>query len=575
MKTIKTKEGWHLGGETAQLLGNVTHKWLIGIRETNPAILDMFHDREKLPARDFLPWSGEFAGKYLTGAYYVYQLTHDPELFDYVQAFLKEFIACIDPEDGYWGCYDRKKRMNGYNPYHEESDPYTLSWDAWSHYHGMMGTYLWYKETGEPRYLKAVEKAASCFMQYFYHGERRLMDMGELFVNLSPLHMFALLYQETGKPEYLAFCREVERDAAAPGAGEYMRIAAEEMEFYQCPQPRWESMHTLMGLNTLGKAIGDEAYTQAVEKLFYSILRTDVHNTGAFSTNEQAVGDPFAIGAIELCCVIAYNALAADILKQTGDSRVADFLEIAFYNAVMGSFSPSGRWSTYNTPMEGSKRANYHDINFQCRPGSPDLNCCSVNAARGLGTFAAWAVLEDADAVYVNSYESMDLRSETGWNLRITGAYPADGKVTLKAEGLSGRRLALRIPAWSKQTMVWVDGLRYTPEAGGYFCLEKTEGKTIRLELDFAPSFLEGQGPWEGRCTVYYGPVLYGYDASLNGQYALHELPAIQREELCRKRPERKKDGRLMVVLENGMALCDFYRMGATGCEYTTWVPVW
>ncbi len=572
---IQTSASWGLTGETAALLEAVTHNWLIGIRETNPAILDMFRDRDKLPVRDLLSWSGEFAGKYLTGAYYVYRITHDPALYAYVREFLDEFITYIDPEDGYWGCYPRDCRLTGKNPYHHPPEDYqSCTWDAWSHYHGMMGTYLWYKETGDPRYLAAVEKGAGCFIRYFYNGGRRLMEMGELFVNLSPLHIFALLYQETGKPEYLAFCREVERDVATPGAGEYMRYAEEGREFYQCPQPRWESVHTLLGLNALGKAVGDDSYLRAVERLFYSILKTDVHNTGAFSTDEQAVGNPFAVGRVELCCVIAYNALAAEILQQTGDSRVADFLEISFYNAVMGSFSPTGRWSTYNTPMEGHKNANYHDINFQCRPGSPDLNCCSANAARGLGTYAAWAVLEDDSTVYINSYEAMKLDAASGWQLQVMGHYPAEGQVTLQARGLGGRRLALRIPAWSKQTTVWVDGICHTPAPGGYCMLEEAEGKSVTLYLDFAPSFLEGQGAFAGRSTVYYGPILYGYDASLNGGYPLDGLPEARREELAKKRPVRTADGRLTVTLDNGLILSDFYRMGSTGCDYTTWVPV-
>ena len=55
--------------ETGNLADNIINNWLIGLRETNPAIIDMFYDRDKQPYRDMLPWSGEFAGKYITGAY--------------------------------------------------------------------------------------------------------------------------------------------------------------------------------------------------------------------------------------------------------------------------------------------------------------------------------------------------------------------------------------------------------------------------------------------------------------------------------------------------------------------------
>ena len=71
MKTAEIKQ-WNLQNETGKLAQNIVRNWLLGIRESNPAILDMFRDRELKPYRDLLPWSGEFAGKYLTSAYYVY-----------------------------------------------------------------------------------------------------------------------------------------------------------------------------------------------------------------------------------------------------------------------------------------------------------------------------------------------------------------------------------------------------------------------------------------------------------------------------------------------------------------------
>ena len=70
MKTAEIKQ-WNLQNETGKLAQNIVRNWLLGIRESNPAILDMFRDRELKPYRDLLPWSGEFAGKYLTSAYYV------------------------------------------------------------------------------------------------------------------------------------------------------------------------------------------------------------------------------------------------------------------------------------------------------------------------------------------------------------------------------------------------------------------------------------------------------------------------------------------------------------------------
>ena len=62
MKTVRMKSS-QLKGMTGTLAQNITKNWLIGLRQTNPAILDMFKERDRLPYRSLLPWSGEFAGK--------------------------------------------------------------------------------------------------------------------------------------------------------------------------------------------------------------------------------------------------------------------------------------------------------------------------------------------------------------------------------------------------------------------------------------------------------------------------------------------------------------------------------
>ena len=47
----------HLEDKVGALIGNITDRWLLSIRETNPAILDMFLDTERKPVRHMLPWS--------------------------------------------------------------------------------------------------------------------------------------------------------------------------------------------------------------------------------------------------------------------------------------------------------------------------------------------------------------------------------------------------------------------------------------------------------------------------------------------------------------------------------------
>ena len=74
--------------------------------------------------------------------------------------------------------------------------------------------------------------------------------------------------------------------------------------------------------------------------------------------------------------------MSIEMLRLTGDPIVADEIELSTLNSVVGLHSPDGAWCTYDTPMDGTRVPSTTAIAFQKRPGSEQLNCCSVNAAR-------------------------------------------------------------------------------------------------------------------------------------------------------------------------------------------------
>lgn len=568
---MKPVSGIHIKGETGKLLKNIIEHWLIGIRESNPAILAMFRDRDVKPYRDLLPWSGEFAGKYLTGAYYTYCLTGDKKLYDYAQDFIGELISYIGT-DGYIGCFPEGARMSA-QPAPEKAGS---TWDAWNHYHVIYGLTLWHGETGRADIREAVRRIAEFFLRTFYSSENagnRLANMGCLEMNLAPLHIFAVLYQETRDKRYLDFCEEILTDLESPEAGAYISHTLGGGEYFQCRKPRWESMHIIMGLAELSDCANDPVYLDVALKIFHSILRTDVHNTGGFSTDEQAAGNPFGDGAVEFCCVIAFNALANILFLKTGDPMIADFLEISHFNAVLGSFSPSGKWSAYNTPMNGSRKANYHDIVFQSRPGSPDLNCCSANSARGPSQIAQWAVTFCENAVFINFYEAFDLKTPEGVRLRVKSDYPASPNVRIYAENLCGHKLFVRIPAWSPNTKLTVRGREFLPAAGRYCEIEAADGEEIRLVMDFTPRYLTGESNYAGKSSLFIGPVLYAWDNARNTSYDFTSLPPVDKNAVGKSRAERQFDGSI-VISAGGVRLVDFYHAGHGGSEYKTWLEV-
>ncbi|MCI8611326.1 MAG: hypothetical protein HFE66_05325 [Clostridiales bacterium] len=570
-----------------KLTEGIIDNWLIGIRESNPAILDMLKYPDKKPNRRLLPWSGEFAGKYITCSVLLYRLTKNSKLYTYLQSFIAELIA-LQRENGYLGCWPSDCQLSGRSSGEKvgDEDPYN-TWDGWSHYHIMYGLLLWYRETGDRSAWDCVIKIADLFCEMFYNekpGSRRLYDMGETEMNYAVGHVFAILYRETQAQKYLDFALEVVQDFAAPGCGDYYRLALADQEYYKTPKPRWESLHSIMALAQLYYCTGEKSYKKAFVQIWRSITQTDVHNTGGFSTGEQAIGNPYESGAIETCCTVAYMALTAEMLQLTGDSAAADALELSTYNAGLGSFSPTGRWSTYNTPMEGDKKANYWEIGFQCRPGSPDLNCCSVNAPRMFGELARWAYMTDGQALYINYYGAGEGEVKIG-DSRLCVCqetdYPYDGKVRIRVSGIEGaeRKIFVRIPFWSEKTKVQINDGIQEEACPGYFLIERewSDGDTIVIDFDMALRFAPGEKEYTGKCSIYRGPLLLAYDG-FYCEDSIHDVPpeiALENLQFVRAEPAYLC-GRLFHFNSNGqpLVLCDMQAAGASGTPYTTWLPV-
>jgi hypothetical protein len=390
----------------------------------------------------------------------------------------------------------------------------------------MLGLLLWHEDTGDPQALAAATKIGDLLCAKFLGTGRRVVDTGSPEMNQAVVHGLALLYRHTQNAKHLALARQVVDEFAmkAPDgvpAGDYLRSALAGKEFFQCPRPRWESLHPIMGLAELSRLTGDDDCRKAFEHIWWSIAKLDRHNTGGFSSGEQAQGNPYHQGAIETCCTIAWAALSVEMLRMTGRSIVADELEISTFNAIFGYQSRTGAWSTYNTPMEGTRRPSKVEIAFQKRPGSEDVNCCSANSARGFGLVGEWALMTDGRGLLLNWYGPSTMTARIGGTrvgLRQETDYPRGGRIVLKVEPERALSfpLKLRIPQWSRATAVKVNGAAVGGvRPGGYLAIERqwAPGDTVELALDMSLHFWVGQREYAGKASIYRGPLLLAHRA--------------------------------------------------------------
>ena len=558
------------GGLLGERIDANLRNWLLAAPRANPGMTEMFRERETPHSPPLVDWAGEFVGKYLISAVQARRMVASPELDAVIRQVVEELVAA-QADDGYLGPFRKDERL-------------LTHWDLWGHYHVMLGLLMVAEEMDCPPARTAALKAADLICATYLHGRRRVFDAGSQEMNMAVVHVFGRLYRLTGRERYLQMMRQIEEDW--PRAGDYFRTGRAGVEFYKTPRPRWESLHDLQGLVEFYRITGNEEYATAFAHLWGSIRAYDRHNSGSFSTGEGAVGSPFRRGAIETCCTTAWVAISSDMLGLSADPRVADELELSTYNAVPAAQHPSGRWWTYDTPMDGRREASAHTIVFQARAGTPELNCCSVNGPRGLGMLSEWAVLADGQGPVVNHYGPSEISFRLDSGLRLTliqeTRYPAEGTVLLKVrpERKAKFALRLRIPAWSTKTQLSVNGQAISEvKPGTYHVIERewSPGDTVEIAFDMTPRFLLGEQEKMGKASIYRGPLLLAFDEHHNS-YGCGAIPKLDLKKLELK-AERAHDAFPPVVLFDTagadgrtVRLCDFATAGAHGSEYRSWL---
>lgn len=527
-----------------------------------------------------MPWYGEFSGKYLTSAALAYIMTPDARLRgagDYVVTQL----AAAQDTDGYLGVWPDSEKLSGKTPYGDKT------WDVWSHYHNMLGLWLWHKATGSETARKVLVRAAQCLYDFFIVNGRPL-DEDKDGTDTAVGHIFALMYKDTGKAEYMEMVNKAFHAFEEETGGDYYRAGLSETPFFMMKRTRWECLHAIETIKVMYDITGDEKCRRAFFNIWESIARYDRHNTGGFSSGERASGNPYDPGAIETCATIAWMALTVDMLDLSDDPRIADELEMSTWNALLGAQLPGGRGFTYNTPMTGERRSSAHDIVFQALSGSPELNCCSVNGARGFGMIGQWGVKPRGEEITVNYYGASDWEVATGSGKRMriiqTGSYPFGNDISLKIStdpDFAGK-LRLRFPGWSPDTQVIRNGMPLAGALhGSYFSIEHiSDGDRIDLYMDTRPRFWLGEQEAAGRAALYSGPILLACDQRFNNGRTGSSIPLKQNRVFltpCETPDTLMPQPYLLVKAsdgENSVVLCDFASAGQTGTTYDTWLDV-
>lgn len=273
----------------------------------------------------------------------------------------------------------------------------------------------------------------------------------------------------------------------------------------------------------------DRELMAACERLWKSITERRMYVTGGIGSTVH--GEAFSVdndlpsdtAYAETCASIGLMFFASRMLEAHPDAKYADVMEQAFYNTVLAGMSRDGKRFFYVNPLEcipgisGSSPTHKHDLTQ--RPGWYACACCPPNVARTVMSFANYAYGSSEDTAFCHMYAAGTAEFPNGVKFVCKTGYPFDMSVNYRIE--KGGRMAVRIPHWSKDTSLTVNGTPAIYELkDGYAYLSVCDGDMLVLSLDSEPRIIYGAvrvHELSGKACICRGPLVYCFEGVDNG----------------------------------------------------------
>ena len=485
-------------------------------------------------------WDSDF-GKSIEAA--AYTLLYKPDAA--LEARIDEIVEA----------YGRLQDSNGYlNSWYQRIEPgkrWTNLRDCHELYnagHLMEGAVAYFYATGKRRFLDILARYADHIGDVFGPGEGQKPGYcGHPEIELALIK----LGRATGEQRYIDLARFfVDERGQRPGGEHYYDREARERgkdpsdyhfgtyEYSQSHEPVRNQRHVVghavraaylySGMADVSTEYGDDSLKPALEAIWGHLTRKNMYVTGGFGPsahNEGLTFDydlPNETAYAETCAAVALVFWANRMLGLGPDRAYADVMERALYNGALVGLSLDGTQFFYDNPLES--RGAHHRWNWHRCP------CCPPNIARLVSSVGTYMYGEADDEIAVHLYcdSAADLQvAGQPINIRQETIYPLDGNIrlTLKPEEAMQFTLALRVPGWTPNATIRVNGQPVeiaAIEDKGYARLNRLwqAGDVVELDLEMPVQEVQAHpkvGNDQGRVALQRGPLVYCLEGVDNG----------------------------------------------------------
>lgn len=459
-------------------------------------------------------WRCEYWGKWFTSLALADAYQSTPETRAKLQQAVTALLETAAP-DGYLGTRVPEHRLKG--------------WDVWGRKYALLGLMAYYDRTGDPAVLDSARRHLDTLLAQIGPDKANIADVGEHkgLAASSVLEPVVLLYQRGGDAKYLEFAQYIvgqwsKPSKQLPGGMRLIEDAiARTPPFKMSWNKAYEMMSCFEGLCELYRSTGNPSYLEACKGLGEAILRDEVTLVGPGTQIEHWFqGKQKQAGVVnrpmETCVTATWMKFASQLLRLTGDPRYADELEKNLYNGLLGAMMPDGSWWAYFSAPMGER------VPSDMQHEDVGLSCCVVNGPRGLMLTPFWAFMSSSQGPVINLFAPAraSLLTPKGQPLaiQVAGDYPVSEQVRISIHPTAAEEftILLRIPAWSENTDLRVNGQKTPTEPGTYAKIHRlwrTDDK-ITIAFDFRGRILEAPDG-NGHLAVARGPIVLSLDNRL------------------------------------------------------------
>lgn len=487
-----------------------------------------------------LGWRGEFWGKMMIGACELYQQTGDKKLYSVLQNTVEDLLT-TQSKDGRISTYGRLSAGDKTEFY---------GWDMWCRKYVLEGMEYFYNICNDSKLkekmVQSMKAQVDYILQYVGKGKIEILDSASQWGGLpsaSILEAVNQLYTITKDQKYLDFAKYIAESGGSKFGNQVEQAIANTTLPYKWGSPKAYELtsffHGLLGYYNL---TGDTKYKTAALNYAYDLLKSEVTVTGGigckveelnYSVREQA--SPSYNGAmLETCATVTLLRYFYDVYLATGDPVFVDSMERTLYNQLTSAIDTNNAHeqaiTSYFSLMFGTKPAS--SAGGCSMPGTEygGYGCCQAFGAAGVGIIHYLQYQKITNGFLFNLYldGKVETKTPAGKNTSFLTEtnYPYSGaiKITINQASPEKYSIKLRIPSWSKNTTVSVNGKEQSGvTASEYFTLQRTwnDGDELVINMDMQANLQYGSADCSDpdaqyNAAVTRGPIVLARDIRLD-----------------------------------------------------------